>query len=112
MVDASVAIKWFLNFREDEEHCRQALEILACIGDGRVRMMQPPHFLAEMGAVLAREKSADALSDLSDLMAVEFEPAAEPRFTRPPANWPSAWGSISSIRSITPWRCTPQAQPL
>jgi len=78
VVDASVAIKWFLKFRKDEDHCRQALEILARVGDGRVRMMQPPHFLAEMGAVLARQKPADALSDLRDLMTVEFEPAAEP----------------------------------
>lgn len=78
VVDASVAIKWFLNFRKDEDHCRQALELLARIGDGRVRMMQPPHFLAEMGAVLAREKPADAVSDLTDLMAVDFESAAEP----------------------------------
>lgn len=78
VVDASVAIKWFLNIREDEDHCRQALEILERIGDGRVRMMQPPHFLAEMGAVLAREKPEEAVSDLTDLMAVEFESAAEP----------------------------------
>ncbi len=78
VVDASVAIKWFLNFRDAEDHCRRALEILARVGDGRVIMVQPPHFVAEMGAVLAREKPADALSDLKDLMAVEFEPAAEP----------------------------------
>lgn len=78
VVDASVAIKWFLHFREDEDHCQRALEILARIGDGRVLLVQPPHFLAEMGAVLAREKPADALADLSDLMVVEFESAAEP----------------------------------
>ena len=33
---------------------------------------------APPGAVLAREKPADALSDLKDLMAVEFESATEP----------------------------------
>ncbi|MBK8120889.1 MAG: type II toxin-antitoxin system VapC family toxin [Sulfuritalea sp.] len=78
VVDASVAIKWFLNFRDAEDHCQRALEILARVGDGRAIMVQPPHFLAEIGAVLAREKPADALSDLRDLMAVEFEPASEP----------------------------------
>jgi predicted nucleic acid-binding protein len=41
-------------------------------------MTQPPHFLADMGAVLAREKPADAEADLCSLMAVEFEVAAEP----------------------------------
>lgn len=78
VLDASVAIKWFLHFRESEDHCQRALEILAGIGDGRVQMVQPAHFLAEMGAVLAREKPADAQADLSDLMAVEFESVAEP----------------------------------
>ena len=78
VVDASVAIKWFLDFREGEDHCRRALEILARVADGRVILVQPPHFLAEMGAVLAREKPADAVSDLRDLMAVEFESATEP----------------------------------
>jgi predicted nucleic acid-binding protein len=77
VVDASVAIKWFLDFRDAEDHCRQALEILGRIDDGRALMVQPPHFLAEMGAVLAREKPADAVADLSDLMAVEFQSAAE-----------------------------------
>ncbi|MDO8787398.1 MAG: type II toxin-antitoxin system VapC family toxin [Sulfuritalea sp.] len=78
VLDASVAIKWFLQFREGEDHCQRALEILARIDDGRVLMVQPPHFLAEMGAVLAREKPADAMADLSDLMVVEFESVAEP----------------------------------
>ncbi len=78
VLDASVAIKWFLHFRDGEDHCQRALEILSRVGDGRVRMVQPPHFLAEMGAVLAREKPADAVSDLRDLLAVEFESATEP----------------------------------
>lgn len=78
VVDASVAIKWFLNFREGEDHCQRALEILARVDDGRVVMVQPPHFLAEMGAVLAREKPDDALADMTDLMAVEFERDEDP----------------------------------
>lgn len=78
VLDASVAIKWFLHFRGGEDHCQRALEILARVDEGRVSMVQPPHFLAEMGAVLAREKPADAVSDLRDLMAVEFESATEP----------------------------------
>jgi len=78
VVDASVAAKWFLHFRRDEQHTQRALEILAGIDDGRVQMLQPPHFIAEMGAVLAREKPQDALADLADLMAVEFEQVGEP----------------------------------
>jgi predicted nucleic acid-binding protein len=78
VVDASVAAKWFLHFRREEEHAHRALEILAGIDAGRVRMLQPPHFIAEMGVVLAREKPRDALTDLADLMAVEFEQAGDP----------------------------------
>jgi len=78
VVDASVAAKWFLRFRDDEAHGERALGILAGVDAGSVRMVQPPHFLAEMGAVLAREKPADALADLADLMAVDFESVAEP----------------------------------
>lgn len=78
VVDASVVAKWFLHFRREEQHAQRALEILAGIDDGSVRMLQPPHFIAEMGAVLAREKPRDALADLADLMAVEFEQIGEP----------------------------------
>ncbi|MBI4985340.1 MAG: type II toxin-antitoxin system VapC family toxin [Rhodocyclales bacterium] len=78
VVDASVAAMWFLRFRRDEEHAQSALTILAGIDDGRVRMLQPPHFIAEMGAVLACEKPQEALADLADLMAVEFEQAGDP----------------------------------
>ncbi len=78
VVDVSVAAKWFLHFRREEKHTHRALEVLAGIDNGRVQMLQPPHFIAEMGAVLAREKPQDALADLADLMAVEFEQADDP----------------------------------
>lgn len=73
VVDASVAAKWFFRFRRDEAHVAHALAILAAVDGGRVSMRQPPHFVAEMAAVLAREKPDDALTDLADLLAVEFE---------------------------------------
>lgn len=78
VVDASVAAKWFLHFRRDEQHAQHALAILAGIDAGRMRMLQPPHFIAEMGAVLAREKPQDAQTDLADLLAIDFEQANEP----------------------------------
>ncbi|MDD5247859.1 MAG: type II toxin-antitoxin system VapC family toxin [Rhodocyclaceae bacterium] len=73
VVDASVAAKWFFRFRNDELHVQQALAILAGIDDGRIRMLQPPHFIAEMAAVLAREKPRDAQADLADLMEMMFD---------------------------------------
>jgi predicted nucleic acid-binding protein len=72
VVDASVAIKWFLHVRDDETHSQQALDILAGIAAETVDLIQPPHFIGEVAAVLAREKPNEALADLTDLINVEF----------------------------------------
>ncbi|WP_020563378.1 type II toxin-antitoxin system VapC family toxin [Methylosarcina fibrata] len=78
VVDASVALKWFFQSREDEADCGLALAILSGIDEGRIRMRQPPHFIAEMTAVLAREKPKEAQDDLFDLLAIESRFAEEP----------------------------------
>jgi predicted nucleic acid-binding protein len=36
-------------------------------------MVQPPHFIAEVAAVLAREKQEDAYADLKDLQRLEWD---------------------------------------
>ncbi len=41
--------------------------------------MQPPHFIAEVAAVLAREKPEEAESDLLDLLSVESRFFTEPK---------------------------------
>jgi len=73
VVDASVALKWFFRLRDDEADVDRALLMLSDIDAGHIRMMQPPHFLAEMGAVLAREKPAEAQADLADLLAIDSD---------------------------------------
>ena len=73
--------------RREEQHTQRALEILARIDDGHVRILQPSHFIAEMGAVLAREKPQDASADLAGLMTVELNRPAIPGSTRQPLNW-------------------------
>ena len=78
VVDASVAVKWFLGDRQDEAHMGEADAILRSIGAGRARMVQPPHFLAEVAAVLARVQPATAGEDLRYLQAVEWEVAEWP----------------------------------
>jgi predicted nucleic acid-binding protein len=72
VVDASVALKWFFRTCEDEAHIDRALAILAGIDTGCFQIVQPPHFLAEVAAVLAREKPEDAQEDLFDLQSVEW----------------------------------------
>ncbi|MDP2821170.1 MAG: type II toxin-antitoxin system VapC family toxin [Sulfuritalea sp.] len=70
-VDASVALKWFLTLRDDERDVGRALGILMDIDDARIQLVQPPHFIAEVAAVLAREKPDEAQDDLLDLLNVQ-----------------------------------------
>ena len=78
VVDESVGVKWFLDDRRDEIHTGEATAILQGIDAGRVRMVQPPHFLAEVAAVLAREQPATAEEDLLYLQLIEWEVAGMP----------------------------------
>ena len=70
-VDASVALKWFLNVRGDESDCERARDLLLQVQRGEIALAQPVHFIAEVAAVLAREKPKGALEDLRDLLDVE-----------------------------------------
>lgn len=72
VLDASVAIKWFFRDEPNEQHAQQALQILSAVGTGEVLLIQPPHFMAEVSAVLAREKPEQAQTDIDDLANVEW----------------------------------------
>jgi predicted nucleic acid-binding protein len=74
VVDASVAVKWFVegDWAESEDHVDHALELLLAIRNGAVELWQPPHFLAEVMAVLARKKAAAAAQDLADLLNLDM----------------------------------------
>ena len=73
VVDASVAIKWFFRLRDDERDIDAALELLRGVLDDRVKLIQPPHFIAEMGAVLAREMPGAAAASLKNLLDIEMQ---------------------------------------
>lgn len=72
VVDSGVAAKWFLKRRSGESHADTALAILRASCDGKVSFHQPPHFTAEVAAVLSRLKPGEALDDLADLLQLEF----------------------------------------
>jgi predicted nucleic acid-binding protein len=78
VVDASVAVKWFLRDWPDEQHADLALQILERSVYGQLPMVQPPHFVAEVAAVLARLKLTDAQDDLLDLLDISFRTLAGP----------------------------------
>jgi predicted nucleic acid-binding protein len=71
VVDASVAVKWFLRFKPDEDHADLALKILEQAVHGPLQLIEPPHFVAEVAAVLARLRPAAAAADLLDLLNIE-----------------------------------------
>jgi predicted nucleic acid-binding protein len=70
VVDASVAVKWFLKERADEPHLAQAEAVAAAIGHGGTELLAPIHWILEIIAVLARTDPGavdDALLFLDDM---------------------------------------------
>lgn len=73
VVDASVAIKWFFQSADDEDDLGPALALLRANRDGKVLFFQPPHFIAEVAAVLARKKRPDETrADMNDLLDLDL----------------------------------------
>ena len=54
VLDASVIIKWVFPGKQGEQDSLRALEILDAIRTGEAEVKQPPHWLAEVAAVLTR----------------------------------------------------------
>ena len=78
VVDASVAVKWFVRFSPQEEDVDAALAVFDRVARGELQLVQPPHFVAEVAAVLARVKPLDAAADVLDLMMIEHTTLATP----------------------------------
>ena len=69
VADASVAVKWFAHgdWAQREDHLDPAIALLLACRDGAVDLYQPPHFLAEVAAVLARLSPATAAQCVQDI---------------------------------------------
>lgn len=78
VVDASVALKWFFRWRDDEPDADAALAVLRGIRDNDLALLQPPQFVAEVAAVLAREIPDAALRRLGDLLEIEMTVVDDP----------------------------------
>lgn len=68
-LDASVTLKWFLR-TPAEADLAQATALLRAIEAYEIRLIQPPHALTEIAAVLVRERPATALDDLADVARI------------------------------------------
>jgi predicted nucleic acid-binding protein len=72
VLDASVIVKWVFADRAEESHSFQALQILQLVKESRLSVVQPPHWLAEAAAVIARLDPGRARRAVSLLYALEL----------------------------------------
>ncbi|GAB6063173.1 type II toxin-antitoxin system VapC family toxin [Deferrisoma palaeochoriense] len=72
VVDASVTVKWVLPDRPGEDDVGPAVALLRDIQAGAVAPLQPPHWLAETAAVIARLAPDLARRATRLLWALEF----------------------------------------
>lgn len=72
VADASVAVKWCLPPTNTERDRDQAIALLEGVKSGRIALRQPPHWLAEVAAVLSRLAPTTARQDIEDLYAMRI----------------------------------------
>ena len=77
VIDASVAVKWALPEKDGETYQGQALALLHDIQEGHCQVLQPPHWLAEMAAVLTRLAPTQSIALLQTFLAMEFPVSTE-----------------------------------
>lgn len=75
VLDASVILKWLLADPENERYTERATALVQSVVAGDLEILQPVHWLAEVGAVLARLSPATAAEDLLMLRAMEIPTA-------------------------------------
>jgi predicted nucleic acid-binding protein len=75
VLDASVIGKWLLRSPDDEPDTAEALALMDAVAAGQVEVLQPPHWLAEVVAVMARLSPATLAADIPDLYALDFDVA-------------------------------------
>jgi predicted nucleic acid-binding protein len=82
VLDASVLVKWLLQDPRREADTVQATRLVESVVNGTQSAVQPPHWLAEVGAVLARESPGTASDDVVMLRALEIPVIDEPHVWR------------------------------
>ena len=72
VVDASVVIKWLLQDPERQAGTDKATQLMELVTNGDQPVLQPTHWVVEVGAVLARESPGTAADDVGMLTALEL----------------------------------------
>ena len=75
VIDASVIVKWVIADSQTEPDVDRALALLEAVREDRVSPVQPPHWLAEVSAVVTRLRPeiADFAIQLLDAMDLPME---------------------------------------
>lgn len=79
VLDASVVLKWLLEDPAREPDTEKALSIVESVVRGRLEVLQPVHWLAEVAAVAARLAPETAVRDVEMLAAMEFPTTDDPK---------------------------------
>lgn len=82
VLDASVIIKWQLQDPGRESGTKRATRLMESVMRGEETALQPPHWLVEVGALLARLSPATAADDLVMLSALEISVTDHPDILR------------------------------
>jgi predicted nucleic acid-binding protein len=72
VLDASVIVKWAFPDRVREAHTESALDTLHAVRAGRLSVVEPPHWLAEVAAVVTRLAPDHAHEVVALLHAMEL----------------------------------------
>ena len=72
VADANVAIKWLLPPTAAEQDQDLAVALLEKVRSGEIALREPPHWLAEVAAVLSRLAPATARQNIEDLYAMRI----------------------------------------
>jgi predicted nucleic acid-binding protein len=78
VIDASVVVKWLFDDPEKEDYTALATQLMAAVVAGDLHVLQPPHWLIEVGAVLARKTPERAQRDLALLDALRLPIRSSP----------------------------------
>ena len=82
VLDASVILKWLLEDPAREPDIEKAFALVESVVSGRVEILQPVHWLAEVAAVAARRVPQAAVGDVEMLAAFEFPTTDSPTVMR------------------------------
>ncbi|HWL63161.1 MAG TPA: type II toxin-antitoxin system VapC family toxin [Steroidobacteraceae bacterium] len=78
VLDASVILKWLIEDPLREPDTDKATALMESIVKGKIEILQPVHWLAEVAAVIARLTPSTAIRDVELLAALELPCSDDP----------------------------------